>query len=83
MELKPEQVRTRQDFARYVEQLRQDLENNPDQWENRKLKSFLEAVSRYAEDVDGYYINMNLPVDADRPSWRVFADILAGASMYE
>ncbi len=83
MELKPEQISTRKDYVRYVEQLRHDLEHNPDNWQNRDLKSFLEALSRYAQDVDGYYMNSSISVDADEPSWRVFADLLTGASMYE
>jgi len=83
MELKPETVRTREDFARYVEQLEADYASNPGKWENTDLGSFLAAVAGYARDVDGYYSNADIPVDADKPDWRVFGDILTGACVYE
>jgi hypothetical protein len=38
---------------------------------------------RYSEDILGYYDNTNQKVDADTPSWKVFADILLGAKIYE
>ena len=83
MKLKPDQIQSRADFARYVVQLREDLEAGPNLWANTDLASFLDALSGYAEDVDGYYMNMKIPVDADEPSWRVFADLLTGALTYE
>ncbi|WP_449369329.1 DUF7660 family protein [Adhaeribacter arboris] len=32
--------------------------NNPDSWENKTLPDFLESLSNYAEDIQGYYDNM-------------------------
>jgi len=63
--------------------LRQDLIENPDRWENNKLEIFLEAISSYAEDIQGYYDNMKMDVNADVPTWQTFADIFKGATMYE
>jgi hypothetical protein len=37
----------------------------------------------YSQDIQGYYKNSNQNVDADIPSWKVFADILLGAKIYE
>ena len=79
----PCQVNTRLEFARYVDYLIRDLDANPEEWENNDLKSFLEAISRYALSVHGYYKNFGIPIDADVARWRVFADILAGARVYE
>lgn len=50
---------------------------------NKTLEDFLEAMERYAEDVQGYYDNMKLNVDADVPTWENFKTILKGASVYE
>ncbi|WP_431217459.1 DUF7660 family protein [Puia sp. P3] len=44
---------------------------------------FLEAMVRYTEDIQEYYDNTNQEVDADIPSWKVFADIFLGARIYE
>ena len=50
---------------------------------NNKLEIFLEAISSYAEDIQGYYDNMKTGVNADVPAWQTFADIFKGATMYE
>ncbi len=50
---------------------------------DKTLDQFLEALAAYAQDIQGYYDNMMPSVNADVPNWRVFADLLMGASMYE
>lgn len=78
-----EQVTNRQTFADFVSKLHKDFKADPSTWENINLSDFLEAISRYTEDIDSYYKNTNQNVNADNASWRVFADILMGAKMYE
>lgn len=51
--------------------------------ENQTLETFLEAMIRYMEDIQGYYNNMNLNVNADEPTWENFMNIMKGASIYE
>jgi hypothetical protein len=70
-------------FAKFIELLREDYMNNPATWENKSIDDFLEAMSRYALDIQGYYDNTQQKVDASDASWKTFADILIGASMYE
>jgi hypothetical protein len=74
---------TRQEFIAFLEALHKEFVVSGNAWENRDLGSFLEALSRYADDIDGYYNNLNIPVDPDKPSWQLFADILTGARIYE
>jgi hypothetical protein len=76
-------ISSRKDFVVFLNQLLADYLKNGKNWENQSLGDFLEALSAYAEDVDGYYHNMAIPVDADSASWRVFADMLRGATVYE
>ena len=52
------------------------LLDNPENWENKTLPDFLEALSAYTEDVQGYYNNIKLDINADKPDWSTFADIL-------
>jgi len=51
------------------------------------LGDFLEALATYAVDVEGYYYNLaksgREKVATDLAAWRVFADILRGATVYE
>lgn len=82
-ELSTTDVKDRNSFIEFISSLRRELEANPTDWENNTLNSFLRALENYTIDIQGYYDNMHLGIDADIPSWRVFADILTGASIYE
>ncbi|MBS1597226.1 MAG: hypothetical protein JST75_03310 [Bacteroidetes bacterium] len=77
------QVVDRVSFARFLELLHEDFLNNESEWENPTIERFLEAMTRYTEDIQGYYNNTNQNVDANIASWKVFADILRGAKIYE
>ena len=76
-------VTNRQTFIEFLDLLRQDFLDNPESWENNKMESFLEALSAYASDIQGYYDNTNQNIDANKPSWQTFADIIKGAKIYE
>ena len=76
-------IKTRQDFISFLNELLADYKTNKDEWENKDLESFLEALSRYGEDIEGFYSATNQPVDADNASWKVFADMFMGARIYE
>jgi hypothetical protein len=76
-------VTDRQSFIKFVNLLRQDFLANPHEWENNRLDIFLEAISAYARDIQGYYDNTGKTVDANKSDWQIFADILKGASVYE
>lgn len=76
-------VNSRSSFAAFIELLREDFLQNPNEWENDTLGNFLEAMSAYAKDIQGYYNNFNLNINADEAQWQVFADILRGAKVYE
>lgn len=75
-------IKRREDFVSFLELLVQDLRSNPDGWENKKLDSYLEAAASWTEDMDGYYQNNNLPIPQNI-DWKVFANILVAAKMYE
>lgn len=77
------EVTNRQSFVEFLDLLLKDYHENSKEWENRTLTDFLEAMSRYAEDIQGYYDNMNLKVNADKADWSTFADIFKGAVIYE
>lgn len=74
---------TRIEFIEFLKDFRQDLLSNKSKWENTTLEDFLESMEAYTEDIQGYYDNMKLDIDVDKPSWEIFKTILKGASMYE
>ncbi|MDN5286366.1 MAG: hypothetical protein JWR38_2640 [Mucilaginibacter sp.] len=82
-EVSTTEVIDRKSFIKFLSSLRNGFENNTGTWENTTLSDFLEALEAYADDVQGYYDNIHRGINADIPTWRVFADILEGASMYE
>jgi hypothetical protein len=79
---KHDNLNTKEDFVSFVELLLQDLKSNPGEWENKSLESYLGAIASWTEDSDGYYTNMNLPIPQN-VDWKVFANILIAAKMYE
>ena len=85
MEIKYQDLKVcdRATFIKFVENLRSDLRDDGSSWENNTLDNFLEALSRYTEDIQGYYDYTEQKINADQPSWQLFADILKGATIYE
>lgn len=77
-----ESVKTRQDLSNFVNLLREDLNSNQTTWENRDLDSFLEAMSGWVQDMNGYYSNMGVEF-SENQSWKTFADILMASRTYE
>lgn len=47
------------------------------------MPGFLEALSAYTEDIQGYYDNLKQNINADKPDWQTFSDIFKGAKIYE
>lgn len=66
-----------------MELLHADFLKNGKNWQNNTLDNFLEAITAYAEDIQGLYNNRENGKDADTPDWQTFADILRGAVIYE
>jgi hypothetical protein len=75
-------VRSRSDLARFVEQLADDLEHNPDGWENGSLPRYLEALAAWLHDMEGTYRNRGEALP-EQPSWQTLGEILLAASIYE
>lgn len=50
---------TKKEFTQFIDNLKTDFIENKEKWENKTIEDYLEAVSRYTEDIDGYYKNTN------------------------
>ncbi|OMH29039.1 hypothetical protein [Motiliproteus sp. MSK22-1] len=76
-------VASSQDLADFIGKMLRDYQLNKDSWENVTLEAFLEAMSAWVEDMDGYYTNVGETFDDKNPTWSNFSDILSAATMYE
>ncbi len=80
--MNPRSVRSREELAEFVRGLAVDLKRHPDQWTNVSLGDFLESMSAWIDDMDGYHKSQGEEVPS-RPQWRTLAEILAASRMYE
>lgn len=55
-------IKNKQDFLSFLNMFIKDFKNNKDSWENTTVDTFLEGMESWIDDMEGYYINMNLPV---------------------
>lgn len=72
-------ITTKQEFIDFLNEEMKNIES----WENKDLSSFLEALLRYTNDIQGYYDNSGQDINSETPSWKLFSDLIKGASMYE
>ncbi|MDK2125632.1 DUF7660 family protein [Parachitinimonas caeni] len=78
-------INSRDGLISLLKQMALDLRENPDEWENRNLEDFLEAMASWIEDMDGYYENLGISkeVGLEDFKWRILADVLLAARVYE
>ena len=75
-------IQCKEDFIRFIWNLVNDFKLHKEDWHNKNLLDYLEAIGYWTEDMEGFYINNNqqIPKDTD---WKIFANILIGAIVYE
>lgn len=76
-------VSNKKDFIDFIDRLSDDFLYNKSGWENDTIDTFLNAFSRYTNDIEGLYKNMNIAIDPNIPSWQLLADIFMGSKYYE
>ncbi|MEU5914326.1 hypothetical protein [Micromonospora sp. NPDC047527] len=72
-----DQVVSRADVARVVNEMADDLRRHPNDWENLTLERFLDALSASLEALPGLYVNRgdSLP---DQPNWKISPSCWSG-----
>ncbi|MBW8828401.1 MAG: hypothetical protein JF606_03005 [Burkholderiales bacterium] len=76
----------KQTFLNFLNALVFDCKLNKARWENNTLDSYLEGMHGWLEDMDlnVFYERINLKkVMQSEINWRVFADVLIAATIYE
>lgn len=80
---KAEAIKSKADFDAFVQLLLRNYREYPDEWENNTLDLFLQGIAGFVGSMEGYYSNIGVRVDFERPRWRMFAAILLAARVYE
>lgn len=75
-------VGSRDHFVDFLIALRKDAVMHPEEWQNKTLDEYLEALSAWVRDMDGYYRNNNRPVP-ELPDWKNVAEMMLAAKSYE
>lgn len=75
-------INTRNQLVSHIRALQKNIVEFPDEWENKDLSSYLEALSAWLEDCDGYYENRGQEVP-NQGNWSLIADMLSAAKVYE
>ncbi|MES2934498.1 MAG: hypothetical protein V4805_13540 [Pseudomonadota bacterium] len=73
---------TNKDLAAFVDAMRIDLLANPSSWENATLERFLEAMAAWSRSMEHVYKNTGRSFP-EQPSWKMMAEILYAAKIYE
>ena len=55
---------------------------NNDEWENKDILSYLDAISSWVEDMEGYYQYMKLDIPASI-DWKFIATLFYVGKIYE
>lgn len=77
-----EGVDNREALAEFISHLQWDFKTAGDDWENRDLGFYLNAMSRWVGSLPSLYKNLgeDLP---EQPTWSLVADMLLVAKDYE
>ncbi|WP_321788552.1 hypothetical protein [Paraburkholderia sp. J94] len=77
-------MKTREDFIEFMRIFVNSIRDG-EPIENASTGAYLDGITSWVEDMDGYYENMGIAdeVKLDAMNWRVVADILVAATMYE
>jgi hypothetical protein len=75
-------IYSREDFVAFVRSLARNFQDNPDEWENINIWSYLDALAAWTEDMDGLFHNTGQPLPTNI-DWKLIARLLLAAKIYE
>ncbi len=72
---------SKEDFEKFTKLLLIDFTDNKQEWENQNLEEYLSGIWGFVMGLEGY---LNVKEGQDiKPTWKLFADILLAAIVYE
>lgn len=75
-------IKDKEDFISFINFLLTDNRVNNDEWENKDILSYLDAISSWVEDMEGYYQNMKIDIPANI-DWKFIASLFYVGKIYE
>ncbi|MBU5677859.1 hypothetical protein KQI88_15685 [Alkaliphilus sp. MSJ-5] len=75
-------VKNKEDFIEFINVLLKDINENPDDWEDKHVFSYLESIQSWVEDMEGYYSNTKQEIPKDI-NWNFIATLLYVGKIYE
>ena len=75
-------IKNKEDFISFIDILLTDNRVNNDEWENKDILSYLDAISSWVKDMEGYYRNMKLGIPASI-DWKFIATLFYVGKIYE
>ena len=78
-----DKVISRDDFLKFMEYLIDDYRDHKNEWDNNRLEDFLEGFRGFSTDIRGYYKNTNQDVDVEIISWKMLANMMTAATVYD
>ena len=76
-------ISSKEEFNFFLRCLVKDYVDNQNEWENTNLLNYLVGLSKYVSDMEGYYQNTEEKIDINFITWRIAAEMLIAASVYE
>ncbi|MHC1723776.1 MAG: hypothetical protein AB9836_11315 [Aminipila sp.] len=75
-------IKNKEDLIEFINILLSDINENPQEWEDKPVTSYLESMQSWVEDMEGYYNNTKQEVPQDI-NWNFIATLLYVGKIYE
>ncbi len=75
-------VRTKEDFIRFLEEMSQEREQSRKGWANAGLADYLDAVARWTKNMEQAAQNTGMKVP-ENPDWQFIATLFHIGRIYE
>lgn len=75
-------IKSKEDFIEFINVLLKDFNENPQDWEDKQVYSYLESIQSWVEDMEGYYTNTKQDIPKDI-NWNFVATLLYVGKIYE
>ena len=75
-------VNCKEDFMKFLTELRLDKVQKSEEWENDDIASYLEGICSWVDDMEGYFDNMHIDMSKDI-DWKFIATLFYVGKIYE
>lgn len=82
MKMNEKEVKTKADFIVFLNELSKNHKSSMDEWKNKRLDGFLNAMAVWVEDREAFNQSNNVQEPPDIP-WGFIANMFLAAKIYE